>query len=148
MKKQRLMGLFLMGVGLAGCKQAAKYQENHGPIVLGDSATIVTETDSQYLKDLVLDLEENKTMAAADTLIPKDTFQNEKRARELEAQLKADSLAAIKDKKEAEEKKARAQQASPKKLTAKQKREAAAKKAEEEKKKAAAKKKEAQKRKR
>jgi len=30
--------------------------ENHGPIVLGDSSTIVTETDPARLKDLVTDL--------------------------------------------------------------------------------------------
>ena len=31
--------------------------KNHGPIVLGDSATIVTENDPQRLKDLVTDLQ-------------------------------------------------------------------------------------------
>ncbi len=52
--------------------------QNHGPIVLGDSSTIVTETDPQKLKDLVTDLQpvipapENKDTAvnkppAADT---------------------------------------------------------------------------------
>lgn len=31
--------------------------QNHGPIVLGDSATIVTEKDSQYLRDMVMDIQ-------------------------------------------------------------------------------------------
>jgi len=31
--------------------------KNHGPIVLGDSSTIVTENDPQRLKDLVIDLQ-------------------------------------------------------------------------------------------
>jgi len=37
------------------CKDAPS--KNHGPIVLGDSATIVTENDPQKLKDLVTDLQ-------------------------------------------------------------------------------------------
>ncbi len=31
--------------------------QNHGPIVLGDSATIVTEKDSQFLRDMVMDIQ-------------------------------------------------------------------------------------------
>lgn len=41
-----------------------------GPIILGDSATIITETDSQYLKDEVLDIEPRRAMEI-DTAVPK-----------------------------------------------------------------------------
>lgn len=129
-----LWSLMVMG-SLASCEQAAKYQENHGPIVLGDSSTIVTETDSQYLKDLVVDLEETMP-AATEVISDEDTFKNEQRAKELAAQQKADSLAAIKAKEN--EAKAKKESEPNKKLTAKQKREAAAKKAAEDKKKKAA----------
>ncbi len=52
---------------LASCNMGQN--KNHGPIVLGDSATIVTETDGQNLVDRVPDLrplaEENNTPARA-----------------------------------------------------------------------------------
>lgn len=41
--------------------------ENRSPIRLGDSATIVTEKDSQYLKDEVMDLTPSRTTIQADT---------------------------------------------------------------------------------
>jgi hypothetical protein len=47
-----LCGLLLV----ASCNSNTK-SGNHGPIVLGDSATIVTETDSQNLRDFVTDLQ-------------------------------------------------------------------------------------------
>jgi len=60
---------------LAACSDSSS--KGHGPIVLGDSSTIVTETDPLKLKDLVTDLqpvippaekdEEPKTEAAPDT---------------------------------------------------------------------------------
>lgn len=37
---------------------------NRGPIVLGDSGTIITETDSQYLKDDVMDIEPRRQQVA------------------------------------------------------------------------------------
>ncbi len=78
---KRLIHIALLGgaVGLFfSCKDLPP--NNHGPIVLGDSSTIVTERDPQRLKDLVTDLQpviptpetndtaENKTpVATADT---------------------------------------------------------------------------------
>lgn len=40
---------------LIGCKE--QKGQTHGPIILGDSSTIVTETDPKYLEDLVPDLQ-------------------------------------------------------------------------------------------
>ena len=48
------------------CKNAETH--SHGPIVLGDSSTIVTEADPQRLQDLVTDLKPNITSSE-----PKDT---------------------------------------------------------------------------
>ena len=48
---------FLLGVGciyLLSCNNAPS--KNHGPIILGDSSTIVTEADPRRLQDLVTDL--------------------------------------------------------------------------------------------
>lgn len=46
-------------------------KQGKGPIVLGDSATIVTEKDSQYLKDEVLDIEpRNKVVADTAVAVP------------------------------------------------------------------------------
>ncbi len=42
-------------VCLFSCKNGPA--QNHGPIVLGDSSTIVTERDQQRLQDLVTDLQ-------------------------------------------------------------------------------------------
>ena len=42
---------------------------NKGPIVLGDSASIVTEKDSQYLKDEVMDIEPRR-IREVDTAVP------------------------------------------------------------------------------
>lgn len=39
---------------LAACSDSK--QQHHGPIVLGDSSTIVTETDPKYLENMVADL--------------------------------------------------------------------------------------------
>lgn len=61
--------------------------ESHGPIILGDSTTIVTETDSQYLQNMVLDIdsqEEAKEQATILNDVPKDTLKKEV----IEAQLK------------------------------------------------------------
>lgn len=60
---------------LLSCQEGKK--QNHGPIVLGDSSMIVTETDPKYLEDMVADLqpaplvtvpqEQTPPPAAADT---------------------------------------------------------------------------------
>ena len=65
------IALFLGMAFLFSCKNAPS--NNHGPIVLGDTSTIVTENDPQRLKDLVADLQpvipepENPDSAAAKT---------------------------------------------------------------------------------
>lgn len=54
--------LYAAAAGLllsASCGDRAG-NNNRGPIRLGDSATIVTEHDSQYLKDEVMDMEPNR----------------------------------------------------------------------------------------
>ena len=74
-----LSGMVLL---LFSCKDMPS--KNHGPIVLGDSATIVTEKDPQRLKDLVTDLQpvipapENKDTAENKTAAAKDTVQKTK----------------------------------------------------------------------
>ena len=63
------IALFLGMAFLFSCKNAPS--NSHGPIVLGDTSTIVTENDPQRLKDLVADLQpvipepENPDSAAA-----------------------------------------------------------------------------------
>ena len=55
---KRLMHIALLGGSMAlffSCKDMPP--KNHGPIVLGDSSSIVTERDPQKLKDLVTDLQ-------------------------------------------------------------------------------------------
>jgi len=53
---RKISGLLLMLlVAMASCKNEPQ-NNNHGPIVLGDSSTIVTETDPELLKDQVIDL--------------------------------------------------------------------------------------------
>ena len=54
--------LFIAACGLilASCGNNKSDSANNGPIVLGDSSTIVTEKDSQYLKDNMLDWEPQK----------------------------------------------------------------------------------------
>jgi hypothetical protein len=47
---------------LVSCKNE-KAGQGHGPIVLGDSATIVTEKDSGHLRDMVMDMEARQTIA-------------------------------------------------------------------------------------
>jgi hypothetical protein len=58
------IALFLAGVCFFSCKDMPA--QHHGPIVLGDSSTIVTEKDPQKLQDLVTDLQPTITE-------PKDT---------------------------------------------------------------------------
>lgn len=54
-----------------GCKN--KSGQNHGPIVMGDSSTIVTEQDSQYLHDFVADLHPTVPSASEDDNANSDT---------------------------------------------------------------------------
>ncbi len=71
-----------MAFVLFSCKNAPS--NNHGPIVLGDSSTIVTENDPQKLKDLVIDLQpvipepENKDSAEAKTPVTAATDTSKK----------------------------------------------------------------------
>jgi hypothetical protein len=58
--------LITLGVFLFSCKN--EQASSHGPIVLGDSSTIVTEADPQRLQDLVTDLKPTITSSE-----PKDT---------------------------------------------------------------------------
>jgi hypothetical protein len=62
---------------------------NKGPIILGDSATIVTETDSQYLKDEVMDIEPRRVYQA-------DTSVSVTRPKEPVAQPARDTAVAAK----------------------------------------------------
>lgn len=55
MKATLILSILILG-SLASCKDLSS-SSDRGPIVLGDSSTIVTETDSQYLVNLVTDLE-------------------------------------------------------------------------------------------
>lgn len=47
--------------------------KNHGPILLGDSATIITETDSQYLRDMVMDIQPTAPSRQEEPAPAKDT---------------------------------------------------------------------------
>lgn len=47
--------------------------KNHGPIVLGDSTTIITETDSQYLRDMVMDIQPTAPSRQEEPAPAKDT---------------------------------------------------------------------------
>lgn len=57
MKKTYTYILYLLGLIflLPSCNEMSQH-ENHGPIVFGDSATIVTETNTKNLQDMVIDL--------------------------------------------------------------------------------------------
>ena len=69
------------------CGENQLNTESHGPIVLGDSTLIVTETDTQYLQNMVLDVDaqqEAKEQAAILNAVPKDTLKKEV----IDAQLK------------------------------------------------------------
>lgn len=62
----------LLSLAMFSCKE--KGGKTHGPIVMGDPATIVTETDSQYLLDLVPDLElPSRSPADTAAALPADT---------------------------------------------------------------------------
>lgn len=103
----------LFAMGFTACSTVDN-DANRGPITLGDPATIVTETDSQFLGDMVLDLEEKDVIQANE--VPannKDTFRNVEAAQQLAAQQKQDSVNAAKQAQAKDE---------PKKLTPAQER--------------------------
>lgn len=58
---KRLIVVSLVAVVFASCNNSGP-SKSHGPIVLGDSSTIVTETDPSKLQDMVTDL--NPTIAS------------------------------------------------------------------------------------
>lgn len=65
-----------MLVSFTACQSGVN--KSHGPIVIGDSATIVTETDSKYLEDFVTDIQQNTpdtTAPSVSTTSAKDTAQ-------------------------------------------------------------------------
>lgn len=114
-----------------------------GRIVLGDSSTIVTEHDSQYLEDAIIDLEDT----AMESGLPRDNednFNNVAKAQQLAKQQQQDSIAKVKaeaenkkDEEAAAKKKEDKRKQDDKKKNVKDKKQTASqkKKAEEEKKK-------------
>jgi surface antigen len=58
---------------MASCGANDGTMQSHGPIILGDSATIITEKDPQFLKDNVPDLQTRKVVEVSDAPAPKDT---------------------------------------------------------------------------
>lgn len=124
----KILGVIsILHIGFASC-DSVQQEANRGPIVLGDTATIVTETDTQFLGDIVMDLEE-KELAPAAAPQAKDTFHNVEMARQLAAQQKKDSVTAA----QTAQQKSQAKEA-PKKLSRAEQR-AQKRKEEEEKKK-------------
>ncbi|HXS35108.1 MAG TPA: hypothetical protein VN721_00295 [Flavipsychrobacter sp.] len=69
---------------ISSCNYAGK-TGNHGPIVLGDSSTIVTETDSESLKDLVTEI---TPPAQEEQQQPQDTVTSQQPAQD-STQIKA-----------------------------------------------------------
>lgn len=57
MRLRSLPSLFIAVMLITSCGQSGKGTKGTGPIVLGDPATIVTEADSQYLQDMVMDIQ-------------------------------------------------------------------------------------------
>lgn len=107
----------ILNIGFTSC-DSVQQDASRGPIVLGDPATIVTETDTQFLGDIVMDLDEKDPVVPAPA---KDTFHNVEAARQLAAQQKKDSIAAAQaaqqkaQEKEAPRKLSRAEQRAQKK---------------------------------
>ncbi len=64
-------GILLVAVAgsffLGSCDNSSSNKSEGKPIVMGDPATIVTETDSTYLRDMVVDLK------PSDLLVPQDS---------------------------------------------------------------------------
>lgn len=102
-----LFSLFIT-LGTGACNLGIT-DSGKGRIVLGDSSTIVTEHDSQYLEDAIIDLEDT---ALEETLPPdnEDSFNNVAKAQQLAQQQRQDSIAKVKaetEKKKEEEAAAR-----------------------------------------
>lgn len=80
MYKNRLYNLAVICAAMlaASCNYGGR-ETSHGPIVLGDSSLIVTETDSQYLRDYVTDFQPKEAEPVAETQVAatpvKDTVQ-------------------------------------------------------------------------
>ncbi|KAA5534572.1 hypothetical protein F0919_08090 [Taibaiella lutea] len=70
--KQYILYISAISILLASCG-GEKSTSKGGAIILGDSSTIVTEKDSQYLKDDILDFEPNNVVSTqsskADTVV-------------------------------------------------------------------------------
>jgi len=101
----KILGVIsVLYIGFTSC-DSVQQDVNRGSIILGDPATIVTETDTQFLGDIVMDLEEKELAPAPAAATAKDTFHNVEMANQLAAQQKKDSAAALaaKDKPEAKE---------------------------------------------
>ncbi|PZF72963.1 hypothetical protein [Taibaiella soli] len=65
-----------MLVSFTACQSGVN--KSHGPIVIGDSSTIVTEADSKYLEDFVTDIQPktpDTATVSTETTTPKDTVQ-------------------------------------------------------------------------
>ncbi|RYD97831.1 MAG: hypothetical protein EOP54_09620 [Sphingobacteriales bacterium] len=137
-----LSGLFI-AAGTGSCNLGVT-ESGNSRIVLGDSASIVTEHDSQYLEDAIIDLEDT----GLEDALPRneDSFNNVAKAQQLARQQQQDSISRMKaeeDKKKAADTAAkrkeeqRKQEEKNKKKNVKDKKQSASqkKKAEEEKKK-------------
>ncbi len=137
-----LQKLFIILPGLliaagAGSCNIDVTDSGKGRIVLGDSATIVTEHDAQYLEDAFTDLEDT---AFEEQLRPdEDSFNNVAKAQQLAQQQQQDSIAKVKaeEQKQKEAQRKQEEEAKDKKKNVKNKKQTASqkKKAEEEKKK-------------
>lgn len=76
MVRCRLIFWILAAAAILNACSDPPMQEAKGPIVLGDSATIVTETDSRYLSDFVSDVELHAALGAQQKDGPKDSIQS------------------------------------------------------------------------
>lgn len=141
MKGLQKLFIILPGLFMAACTSSCNLDvtdSGKGRIVLGDSATIVTEQDAQYLEDAFTDLEDT---ALEEQLRPdEDSFNNVAKAQQLAQQQQQDSIAKVKAAEEQKKKEAQRKQeeeAKDKKKNVKNKKQTASqkKKAEEEKKK-------------
>lgn len=140
MKGLQKLFIILPGLFIAACASSCNLDvtdSGKGRIVLGDSATIVTEHDAQYLEDAFTDLEDT---ALEEQLRPdEDSFNNVAKAQQLAQQQQQDSIAKVKaeEQKKKEAQRKQEEEAKDKKRNVKNKKQTASqkKKAEEEKKK-------------
>lgn len=92
LKKLIYFSVIALNLSLGSCSDSNLTNSSRGPIVLDDKTTIVTETDSTYLQDLVLDLEDVKTEEVAVQKLSKDTLNVAKINASLDAQDRKDSI--------------------------------------------------------